>query len=627
MADVNPFDVSSNQTISQVTGAPDTTSTDNQVKPKVTAQPAVQVSSKNLSKAQVKQIILNAPKGTKPADIINGLIQRGYTLEGFKSAANPFNSSTGQTSATSATGTSTDSSTSATSTDTSTQPKSVGGFIGNIFKGGVDLVKNLYNVVANPAKTASSIVSLGEGIGKDYLNKTFGTKFNDKDTATFNSLVDSYVQKYGGWDKFTNSLYNDPVGVALDASIVLDGGESAIGKLSDLADAAGMSQTADVLSKASDAVKALKEAPGNLASKVTAPIAGKVSDLGSSVLGGLTGAGKESIETAKTSVAAGGSTLKSFTDALRGNVTPEKIVETAQNAFQSIKDARSADYTKALSKLKDSDQLLDLNSVSSTMSSQLEKFGIKVADDGKSLDFSRSTISTPDEQKIIQGVYDDVNSWGSKTGDLTPTSVDTLKRRLDNLYSPNKDASAFVTAVKGQVKNVLNTVPGYEKMTAAYQKASDVLDDLKGLSLGKNTANYETIFKKLTSALKDNQDYRSSLLDSLGDESKNMDLKAQIAGYNLSPYLARGLTGRFVEGLGLGVGAFKALANPSILIPMAATSPRVVGEFLRAMGMKAGDISKFKLLLKAVPQGARAIGAVNDAGSQGADQQSTALQQ
>ena len=160
-------------------------------------------------------------------------------------------------------------------------------------------------------------------------------------------------------------------------------------------------------------------------------------------------------------------------------------------------------------------------------------------------------------------------------------------------------------------------------MTAAYQKASDVLDDLKGLSLGKNTANYETIFKKLTSALKDNQDYRSSLLDSLGDESKNMDLKAQIAGYNLSPYLARGLTGRFVEGL----GAFKALANPSVLIPMAATSPRVVGEFLRAMGMKAGDISKFKLLLKAVPQGARAIGAVNDAGSQGADQQSTAPQQ
>ncbi|MCL5436064.1 MAG: hypothetical protein M1275_03205 [Patescibacteria group bacterium] len=550
--------------------------------------------TKFLTKSQVADIVRQRPSNVLPDDIVKGLVARGYTLEGFNdNVKSPF-----QTAQTAEAGTA--------------QPqeqKTVGGFVGNVFKSAGGVVGGIFNAIMHPIKTVKTLGGIGVGAAEEAYGAVTGQNVQTDQTKLFDALKNVYGEKYGSWDKFQNSLYTDPVGVLLDASIVLDAGTSVVGKLADVAKVSGMAETANILTKTADALKVVKEAPGVALGKVgdvVKPVTTKISDVATNAtiksVGVMTGAGGETIKAGIEAVKAGGAEEAAYTAALRGAVTPEKIVENAQGFFEGLANKRSVEYQTALKGVKNSNVTLDLVPVKTELDNQLQKFGIQTltGKNGKPvLDFSRSTLSTADEQKIVQGVFDDINSWGTKKGDLTPAGVDTLKRRIDNLYSPNKDARAIVQALKVSTKKVLtDNVEGYAKMTKAYQVASDTIDKLKDLSLGGKASN-DTIFKKLASSLKDNQEYRNQLLQGLQAGADEKILTAQIAGYNLSPYIARGLTGRAVELL----GGFKALAQPSILLPLAATSPRVVGEFLRVLGMKPAQISLMMNFVRAAKTG------------------------
>jgi hypothetical protein len=316
------------------------------------------------------------------------------------------------------------------------------------------------------------------------------------------------------------------------------------------------------------------------AGAATSKVAGTTGKLLSQVLGATTGAGAASVK-----AAAEGS--PAFLAAMRGKINPDEVVQTAQDALQSIKDSRRTSYLTDLAKIGGNKKSLDISPLHEEIQKQLSNFGVTVAKDG-SLDFSRSSIANNGSARAdIQGVYDTLKNWGLKAGDRTPVGLDTLKKQLGDFYSPSGSARAFVQAVNGKLGTILKKqVPGYSEMTANYQKAGQLLDDIRSATGLGGSAKVDTVFTKLTTALKGDKELRLEILNTMSDLGKQPDLLDKIAGINMSPLVPKGMVGR-----GIDVGAAYAVLahafNPQFLPMLLSTSPRVVGEFINALGLGA----------------------------------------
>jgi hypothetical protein len=248
-----------------------------------------------------------------------------------------------------------------------------------------------------------------------------------------------------------------------------------------------------------------------------------------------------------------------------------------------------------LSNLKGDPSTYDISPVMNQFDTQLGKFGITKATDG-TLDFSRSTISDSADINKINNIYEDLKSWGTKPGDRTAVGIDTLKRRLGNYYSPTSDIRAMTSSLKQSARGVLENAPGYTDAMKNYADMSDQISDIKkGLSLGDN-AMVETTFKKLTGAFKQNNEFRKSLIQEL-DKATGGQLLPKIAGQQMSSWMPRGLM-KTVEGAG---GVASLMTGGSGMLPLLgtvmATSPKLVGEFIRTLHLPAAGVNKVMELL------------------------------
>lgn len=151
------------------------------------------------------------------------------------------------------------------------EKKSLGGFVGNIFESGANLVGDTAKAVLNPVETIQSVVSL----------------FKDPMV-----LVDYYKNRYG--KDLGETLYNDPVGVLSDLSALIGGGAGALklgtniatkgAKVVDLSsDLAKLGRTGSKLGKISSFIDPL-QLPARAMSGVTGKIANKLDDVGKSLI-------------------------------------------------------------------------------------------------------------------------------------------------------------------------------------------------------------------------------------------------------------------------------------------------------------------------------------------------------
>jgi hypothetical protein len=307
----------------------------------------------------------------------------------------------------------------------------------------------------------------------------------------------------------------------------------------------------------------------------------KVADTTGSVaaqgLGATTGTGAASVRTAFTG-------SQAFVDAMRGKVVPEQVIESAQNAVQNIVENRRQTYLADLSKVGANTRSLDISPIQATLGDKLKAFGIKVTDNGE-LDFSRSSIANNGTARAdVQGVYDTLKSWGSQKGDRTPIGLDTLKKQLADFYSPSGSARALVTAVKSKVSDILNNqVSGYKELTSKYTSASQLLDDIKSATSIGGRAKADTIFTKLTTALKGDKEFRLEMLEEMQSKGAQPQLMEHIAGINMSSAIPKGLVGKGAD-IGAAFAVLGHFFNPHYIPMLLATSPRVVGEFVHALG-------------------------------------------
>lgn len=301
-------------------------------------------------------------------------------------------------------------------------------------------------------------------------------------------------------------------------------------------------------------------------------------------VGVSTGAGYGAIKELFNASAKGGAEKKAALDALRGNTTPEQIVQEAKGALGQIRNSRAESYVRSLSALKDTKESYDISPVVSSVKTNLEKFGVTVGDDG-ALNFSRSPIRfNKQAQDDITTIVDTMKDYGSTKGDRTVVGLDSLKRALSDLYTPSGEARAFVTSVKSAVREVLSEAPGYDAMSADYETKSKLINEIqKTLSLG-DKASIDTAFKKLTTVLRTNNEERRILVEELNAISGGT-LVPKIAGQQMSEVLPRGIA-RQIEGFG-ALGTIMAGFGASLLKLAIFASPRIVGEMVNVLGLGA----------------------------------------
>lgn len=321
--------------------------------------------------------------------------------------------------------------------------------------------------------------------------------------------------------------------------------------------------------------------------------AGKVASEG---LGVSTGVGQGAIKRGAQATAAGGEEAKAFRDAMRGNVSPENIVEEARGALGQIIKDRTDSYRKQLGELKTNVKEFKTDSIVEKYNRMLDDYGVTFTEDGLP-DFSRSP-GLGRYEKDLMNISKVLQNWGTREGDNTVVGIDKLKQVIDDFRIGSADSrkfDAFVTALRNEAKTIVKNEPGYNKLVGDWENSTGLIKEIqRGLSLG-DKAQTDTAFRKLTGVLRTNNEFRKSLADELDALTKGT-LTAKVAGQQMSELMPRGLSRIVTPALGVG-GAFGGVGIVPLLQAALFTSPRIVGEILSALGYGASKIKQIMQII------------------------------
>ena len=472
-------------------------------------------------------------------------------------------------------------------TDKTSAPGAGASVIPNMISSGANFLKGFANMF-NPIDIANKFIAIGKTATADVKSKGLGQTLKDfatnmktdPTTGQPGAIQSVIVPKFlntlasGNMQQAGEEIANDPVGQILPILLMAQGAAEKSGMGDDFN--AAISKITDPITK--------------VGSKVADVVGSGIKTGAAVVLGTASGMGTEGAKAAMEGSPA-------FTDAMRGNTSPADVARGITDVYQNLKSQRGAAYQESLANIKGQSGSYDISNVGSTLQTQLKQFGVGVNDDG-TLDFSRSAIGSSGAARAdIQGVYDTLKDWGSKAADRTAFGLDTLKRQLGDYYSQSSEARSFVTAMTRSVRSILSQVPGYDEMTKSYQQASDDLNEIKAATGAGGKL--DTIFTKVIRAMRSDNEFKQAILDKMS--SGGTDIKAAIAGINASEWTPR--TG-FVATADLAsmAAALTGIIKPEELIYMAATSPRIVGELLRSMGIATGKARLILNTINAAPE-------------------------
>lgn len=309
-------------------------------------------------------------------------------------------------------------------------------------------------------------------------------------------------------------------------------------------------------------------------------------------VGVSTGVGAGTLEETLKASMAGGKQARALREARRGEVSPEQIVEEARGALGQVKETRRTNYQNSIKQIAGDTTQYNTKPIIDEIKKGLDDFKVTVRNG--ELDFSRSPIRfNKQAQDDVKLIYDTMKGFGTRRGDRNAIGIDSLKQALGDLYTQSGQARAFVQRVKGKTREVLKDVKGYNEMADAYETSTNFVRELeRGLSLG-DKAQADTAFRKLTGALRTNNELRKQLIKEL-DEATGGTLSARIAGQQTSEVIPRGLAKFVSPGIATGVG-FTGAIIPA-LMGLAVSSPRLVAGIIDALGVSLRKGKELKQL-------------------------------
>jgi hypothetical protein len=331
---------------------------------------------------------------------------------------------------------------------------------------------------------------------------------------------------------------------------------------------------------------AAQQVTGGIIGKGAGAIIGLGGKAVKGVLGKLTGTGLGAVETALESG-------PMFKKAIRNEITDKEVAQLAKDALSQVKEIRSTAYQTDLAALQQTNPPINTSMMKAKIKSLLNKYVDVDRVTGKP-DWERSAIGMSDTEgvKKIQKIVKDVDSWGTRSNDNTALGLDMLKRQMDDFYSESSNARAFVASARNIVKDTITTnVPQYAQMTKKYADMTNMIKDIEsGLLLRPSGISGRLVadqtLRRLVSSMREGFELRKELVEVLGKQA-GTDLVGMIAGNSMKPIIPRGLTG---SGFAVGGGIMAALVNPKFWPVLAASSPRLSGEFLRMYGKGLAEV-------------------------------------
>lgn len=317
------------------------------------------------------------------------------------------------------------------------------------------------------------------------------------------------------------------------------------------------------------------------ATKQVASLAPKA---GAELLGLTTGTSGDVI---KEAYKAGKTGSQEFLENMRGEVPVTNLFESAQSALSTMKQARQSAFEKGFESTKKNQVFLDFKPIESKFNEFKKKYDYQGV--------GGVTVSSIGEKtrEEIDNIGKLINEWKRKPEVHTAQGLDTLKRRIDDLWSadmPNQ-AKTALTQTRNVVKNtIVKQDPNYAKTMKDYEKSIELEREIeKALSLGDN-ASIDTALRKLQSLGRNNVNtnygYRQQLADIMKNET-GVDLMPALSGQSLSTIPPRGIN-RLATATSVGA----TLVDPTFLLSLPPQSPRLMGELLYKMGQGSNAIPK-----------------------------------
>lgn len=443
----------------------------------------------------------------------------------------------------------------------------------NIIPSGASAAESMVQPFIHPIDTAKNIGRLGMGVAQK-TGVVSGTSY----IPYANALEQLIEQRYGSVGNFKRTFAKDPVGVAMDASMFLTGGETAlarapgvVGKIGEAAGAAG--RMVDPLTYAGKAAKLAGTGGAKLAGHI-------IGDLGIHT-------GAEPLKLAARAGYEGGDAAKSFQENLRGKVPVEGAVEEAQAALKNMKNERGSEYRSGMHDISKDKTVLSFSDVDNAVNNIVKKF--------KNVSISKST---EDVQNKIRKIVEDWKELDPKEYH-TPEGLDALKQAIGDVMANEEHGSPARLAAQKVYHAVRDTIvkqaPEYARIMKGYDEASEQIREIeKTLSLNPK-ASVDTALRKLQSILRDNVNTSYGRRKELAEflvRSGAKNLMYKLAGQALQPTFARSI-GRLGAQLGAEIALMRAgagLLTGGAALPF--MSPRAMGEAAYYGGKIAKPVSK-----------------------------------
>jgi hypothetical protein len=343
------------------------------------------------------------------------------------------------------------------------------------------------------------------------------------------------------------------------------------------------------------ATGATLEMGGRVAAPVLSGVAKGVGKVVKPILGKMSGTGTETINQAIKSgeSATGLNPVKSqtaFDKALRGEMSGEEVVDSARTALNALKQSRLSAYQGKLQQVQASGATVNMQPIRDELTDLMGKYNVKIDPATGAIDTSRTAMGKAGRNDIAE-IVETVNKWGSTAGDDSAIGLDTLKRQLDDFYSDSSQARQFVQSLKKKVSDtVTSAVPEYGEMTKGYSEVTRLIKDVEsGLMMRKNgmtgRVTADQTLNRLMSAMR-NDGIKKELIDILGTKGGE-DVMGAVAGYTSSTVMPRGIQANLLT-TSAPLAVLGKFVDPTYLGIVAASSPRVQGEFLRLVGRAKG---------------------------------------
>jgi len=489
-------------------------------------------------------------------------------------------------------------------------PKSVGGLVGGIT-----------SAVTHPVETVKTLGKIAVGAGEAGIGAVSGEKVDTPETQTFGNLVDYFKNRYGGVENVKRTIAEDPAGFALDVSMFLDAGASAAGKIGDVSKIGEISKAGEVAGKIGETVDPLRNT-AKLAGKVGETAGKGASRISGESIGAVTGVGYGSVRRIYQAIKAGGERAKTAYSALRGEVSPEQAVMDAKTSISTLYENRANQYAEDSSKLKIKSGVESLNTADvkaiakDTLKNKLDLPTRELATkDGTKLEIDFSSRPSMDASGIKK-VSDVIYNWK----DTTIKGLNRLRQEIEgfkkggaNLSPADNRFNKFINDSADRLDSYLkDKVEGYEEMNKNYRESSTQIKQIEDyLSLG-NKKSVDAAYRKLSSIMRVNNEFRLKLVKELDDLSGGKILD-EISGAQMNELFPRGIIRQFEVGgaiLGIAEGALIPLLKVA-----AFTSPRIMGEFIGALGFTGRAAEKAtEILQKIAPTAGKYISPALKAG-------------